>query len=131
MFRHIPYLQLGVRPPADWVANIVLYIPFAFFSAAWFSYGPGVFARRLSRIVLVVAAGTTLAVAMEFTQISFAPSMVSLNDLIAEVIGTVIGIALWESAGRRLSALGLKVMAGGPASARRHFFTKLQQQNIS
>ena len=116
LFRNIPYLQLGVGSRADWIANIVLYIPLSFFADAWLSNGSGICARRLNRIALVVAAGAALAVAVEFTQIWFAPRTVSLNDIIAEIIGTVIGVALWESAGRRLSALGEKVMAGGPAA---------------
>ena len=115
-FRHIPYLKLGVASRADWIANIVLYIPFAFFANAWLAHGRTHVARHVRRIALVVAAGATLAVAVEFTQIWFAPRTVSLNDIIAEVIGTVIGVALWESAGRRLSALGVKIMAGGPAA---------------
>ena len=113
-FRHIPYLQLGVDSRADWVANIVLYVPFAFFASAWLAHGEGLFSRRAVRTVLVVAAGVALAVAVEFTQIWFAPRTVSLNDIIAEGIGTVIGIVIWDMAGQRLIALARKIFAGGP-----------------
>jgi glycopeptide antibiotics resistance protein len=116
LFRHIPYLRLGVGSRADWIANIVLYIPVSFFADAWLSNGSGICARRINRIALVVVAGAALAVAVEFTQIWFAPRTVSFNDIIAEIIGTVLGVALWESVGRRLSVLGVKIMAGGPAA---------------
>ena len=115
-FRHVPYLKLGVASRADWIANIVLYIPFAFFASGWLSHYSGISGRRFIRIVLVFAAGASLAVAVEFTQIWFAPRTVSLNDIIAEIIGTLIGIAVWEFAGHRLIALAGKVAAGGPAA---------------
>ena len=33
-FRHIAYLKLGVASRADWVANIVLYVPLSFLGSA-------------------------------------------------------------------------------------------------
>ena len=95
-FRHVPYLKLGVGSRADWIANIVLYMPFAFFADAWLAGGRGLFSRRLVRRLIVFGAGAVLAVAVEFTQIWFAPRTVSLNDIIAEIIGTVLGIIVWE-----------------------------------
>ena len=32
-FRHIPYLHLGIQSRADFIANILLYIPLSFFLA--------------------------------------------------------------------------------------------------
>jgi hypothetical protein len=36
-FRHIPYLELGIGSRADWVANILLFVPLAFLwlGAVW------------------------------------------------------------------------------------------------
>ena len=73
VFRHIPYLELGVASRADWIANIVLYIPFAFFAGGWLASGKGFFSRRIARALVVFIAGTTLAVAVEFSQIWFEP----------------------------------------------------------
>lgn len=116
-FREVPYLRLGAGSRADWIANIVLYIPFAFFADACLAYGSGILGRRLSRIALVLAAGASLAVAVEFAQIWFAPRTVSLNDIIAEIIGTILGVVLWESVGHRLTKLAREIMRGGPAAA--------------
>jgi len=92
-FRNIPFLQLGIGSRADWVANGVLYVPVGFLTAALLlqSY------PRLPRGLLFVVAAAfsmALAVAVEFTQIFFPARTVSLNDLIAECIGSLIGLAL-------------------------------------
>ena len=34
-FAHIPWLDLGTASRADWVANLVLYVPLALLSCAW------------------------------------------------------------------------------------------------
>ena len=94
-FAHIPYLSLGVAERADWVANIVLYVPLAFFFCAWSGRRSARWWSALS-VFLVCA---TAAVAVEFTQIYFPPRTVSLNDIVAEVIGSIIGIAIWWTAG--------------------------------
>ena len=56
-FRHIPYLNLGVVSRADWIANIVLYIPVAFFASAWLETGRGTYDSRFARSLVVFAAG--------------------------------------------------------------------------
>ena len=51
----------------------------------------------------MLAAGVALSVGIEFTQIFFPPRTVSINDIIAESMGTVIGIVGWWAFGARLS----------------------------
>jgi glycopeptide antibiotics resistance protein len=101
-FRAIPYLNLGMGSRADWVANILLFIPLAFF---WFGtmWSRGLLAKSLAALV-VLAAGVALSVGIEFTQIFFPPRTVSINDIIAESIGTVIGVVGWCVFGARLSS---------------------------
>ena len=101
-FRAIPYLNLGIGSRADWVANILLFIPLAFF---WLGtmWPRGLLARSLATLV-VLAAGFALSVGIEFTQIFFPPRTVSINDIIAESIGTVIGVMGWWAFGARLSS---------------------------
>ncbi|HVC10045.1 MAG TPA: VanZ family protein, partial [Burkholderiales bacterium] len=117
-FQRIPYLRLGVAERADWVANIVLYVPLAFLISAWIARdGENGSARWLKAAwVLIVCAA--VAVGVEFTQIYFPPRTVSLNDIVAELIGSVIGIVLWHAAGGRLRALWREVKAGGPFAVR-------------
>ncbi len=93
-FKHIPYLNLGSASRADWVANIVLYIPLAFALSANFNRVQSLLGRLLVAI-LVLAFCLLVAVAVEFTQLFFPPRTVSLNDLIAEAIGSLIGVLSW------------------------------------
>jgi VanZ family protein len=96
-FRQIPYLHLGIGSRADWVANILLFIPLAFF---WFGllWSRSFLGRALAASAVMIA-GVALALGIEFTQIFFPPRTVSLNDIIAESIGTVIGILVWWARG--------------------------------
>lgn len=113
-FRHIPYLNLGVVSRADWIANILLYIPFAYLGAMWLSQ-----LRWLPiSLALIIASGLGIALAagVEFTQIFFAPRTVSLNDLIAESIGTLLGLVLWSVSHSRLSGLATAMFRPGPAA---------------
>jgi len=89
-FRNIRYLHLGMESRADWVANGVLYVPVGFLTAA-------LFARSRSNRTLALAFigallfSFTLAVGVEFAQLFFPPRTVSLNDIIAEFIGSILG----------------------------------------
>lgn len=117
-FAHIPYLNLGVGERADWVANVVLYVPLAYLSSAWLARDKtGVFGTWL-RATWVFFLCALVAVGVEFTQIYFPPRTVSLNDIVAELIGSAIGIAAWHVAGGRLSSLWQTVKAGGPSAVR-------------
>lgn len=95
-FMRLPMLQAGVEGRADWVANGVLYVPVGFLTACLLARSgraPGLLAGLAAAV-----AGIGLAVAVEFTQLYFPPRTVSLNDLLAEALGTVLGVVLaWRS----------------------------------
>jgi len=93
-FKHIPYLNLGADSRADWVANIVLYIPLSFLASATTNYAHTLLSRLLVG-TLVLAFCLLVAVTVEFTQLFFPPRTVSLNDLIAEALGSLIGVLSW------------------------------------
>ena len=112
-FQQIPYLRLGVASRADWVANILLYIPIAFLGAGAVTSATRSRTLRVAGVIVVAVACIALAVVVEFAQLFFPPRTVSQNDLIAETIGTVIGITLWLVAGDRLSHLWRALAAGG------------------
>ncbi|MBS0592699.1 MAG: VanZ family protein, partial [Proteobacteria bacterium] len=116
-FEAIPYLQLGVASRADWVANILLYIPLAFLLTGAVAGTRGPLAAGLG-VALVAVACIALAFAIEFAQLYFPPRTVSQNDLIAETIGTAVGIGLWFGAGPRLLGLWRGLHLGGPAAHR-------------
>ncbi len=100
-FRNIRYLHLDIGSRADWVANILLFVPLAFL---WLA----VLLPRRGRVARILASGFVLlscfglSVAIEFTQIFFPPRTVSLNDILAESIGAILGAALWWYRGERV-----------------------------
>jgi VanZ family protein len=99
-FRQIPYLEIGTGHRADWVSNILLFIPLTYLWTGVLTLG--LRSRPLTwlfagMVIVVAAAGS---VALEFTQIWFPPRTVSQNDIIAETIGAVAGALLWLGTGR-------------------------------
>ncbi|MBK7646026.1 MAG: VanZ family protein [Betaproteobacteria bacterium] len=92
-FQLIPMYELGVESRADWISNGVLYVPVGFltahlliqkFSDAW----------RVSLLFLGALFSFALAFGVEFTQLFFPPRTVSLNDILAECVGSLIGLIL-------------------------------------
>jgi glycopeptide antibiotics resistance protein len=103
-FRAIPFLQLSIEHRADWVANILLFVPIGFCTLGMLQVD-----RRLSatmwagQFLFVVAGCTALSVAIEFTQLWFPPRTVSQNDIVAETLGGFVGGAIWLWAGPALT----------------------------
>lgn len=112
-FRELPFLRLGVASRADWIANGVLYLPLGLLSAQWaWRLSPA--ALRVPALALSLAGCLLLALAVEFAQQFFPPRTVSLNDLLAEGLGSLLGVLL---AGRALSwgrALHAALATSGP-----------------
>lgn len=102
-FRAIPFLQLGIGSRADWVANLLLFIPLTFLWMGAF-VADASRARRVLAMLLLIPAATALSVAIEFTQLFFPQRTVSQNDILAETLGGVLGVAAWSIAGRRFVA---------------------------
>lgn len=107
-FRQLPMLQLGIESRADWVANGVLYFPVGFLTVTLFGQRRTLLARWLVPLGAMLFC-FALALTVEYTQLFFAPRTVSLNDVIAEFIGSVLGIAAacyWSDGfGKLLAAL--------------------------
>ena len=92
-FQNIAYLQLAVDSRADWISNGVLYVPLSFLTAYWLTQTASRAPRPfLYGLAAIFSAG--LALAVEFTQLFFPQRTVSLNDIIAEWIGSGIGLML-------------------------------------
>ncbi|MEJ0015662.1 MAG: VanZ family protein [Acetobacteraceae bacterium] len=70
----------------DFIANVLLYLPFGFFFLL--SFPP---ARRRAALGLVVACGAALSLAIEFTQYYDAGRVTSASDFYTNTIGTLIG----------------------------------------
>jgi len=90
---------------------------FLWAAAAWPRRGG---LARVAAIVLAAAISAAIALGLEFVQQFFPPRTVSLNDLLAEGIGALVGIAVWALWGRTLTGLWAEV-AAGTARAMRAF----------
>ena len=117
-FVNVPYLRLGVASRADWVANILLYVPLAFLATGAIATATRSSSATMAGAIVVAAACIALAFAVEFAQLYFPPRTVSQNDLIAETLGTLLGILLWMAAGPRLIGLWHVVLSGSTESWR-------------
>jgi len=117
-FGAIPWLELGVGSRADWVANLILYIPVGYLLMgvlAGRSKAPLVWGGSIFFSGLVIAG---IALSVEFAQQFFPPRTVSLNDLYAEFFGGGLGMLLWALAGRTLSDVWHRFAQGGPRAVR-------------
>lgn len=115
-FKNIRLLQIGTEHRADWIANILLYTPLAFGLSASLGKVRHPLLRGLLS-VFILAFCLILAVAIEFTQLFFPPRTVSINDLIAEAMGTVIGILGWQFFGAYFFDLYRRIIRGNLFSA--------------
>ena len=112
-FSQIRYLNLGAASRADWIANIILYIPLTFSLAACLIGKTKSLFHSIFIGLLILCFSITLAVTIEFYQQFFPPRTVSQNDLIAETMGSVIGLTLWFSYGKKLLNLLTHLTIGG------------------
>ena len=116
-FKNTPYLELGAESRADWIANILLYIPLAYGASAMFSGVRYPLIRALLSVCVLIFC-LALAVAIEFTQLFFPQRTVSMNDLIAETLGIIIGILGWQFFGAYFSNLYRHLLSSSLLSAR-------------
>jgi VanZ family protein len=62
------------------------------------------FVVSIAAALVVVPACVGLAVGMEFLQVYFPPRTVSVNDMVIESAGGLLGVAVWLAVGRRVTA---------------------------
>jgi VanZ family protein len=103
-FARIPYLRLGMESRADWVANLLLYIPLSYLLLGC-AMADRRFFRQTFFSFAVFGFCVALSIGIEFTQLFFPPRTVSLNDIFAEILGSALGILLWWGSGHRLRRL--------------------------
>lgn len=111
VFLHAPLLDLGIFARADWIANLLAYVPLGFFLAATFQGRRSL--QPLLAGVLSIGLAALLAAAVEFTQVFFPPRTVSRNDLIAELLGAAIGTVSWIFSSAHLAWWGRTLQRGG------------------
>jgi len=101
-FGAIPFLKLGIGSRADWVANLLLFIPLTYLWMGAMTGGDGRLRNLLATLALIPAA-TALSVGIEFTQLFFPQRTVSQNDIFAETLGGLVGVLAWWPSGRRFT----------------------------
>ncbi len=103
-FRAVPYLDLGVYSRADFVANLLLMIPVGYL---WVGVVDTDRSRRWLALLCLPFIGAMLGVVIvgiEFGQLWFPHRTVSQNDMLAESIGSCVGIVGWFVLGRKINA---------------------------
>ena len=99
-FQRIPFLTLDVGARADWVANILLFVPIGFLAMGVLTVDRRNVLWKMLSVVGVVVPCVVLSVGVEFTQLWFPPRTVSQNDIVAESLGAVAGSLLWLAVGQ-------------------------------
>lgn len=94
-FSAMPYLDLDARSRADWIANLLLYLPLGFVATGTAIRSGGSQIVRLMLLALALAICLGAALGIEFAQVYFPPRTVSYNDLLAETLGTFAGMAIY------------------------------------
>ncbi len=112
-FLRTRYLELDVGSRADWAANIVLYMPLAYMLCAAVIAGARSAWSRLAGVAVVFVVCAAVAIGVEFTQLFFPPRTVSQNDILAELIGTGLGIGVWLAWGSVLRRFVAEMERGG------------------
>lgn len=102
-FKEIPFLELGIASRADWVANLLLFLPIGFLLSASFLVDARRRGAAFLAAPLILALSMLLGVGIEFVQLWFPHRTVSQNDVIAQAVGAFLGCLFWLVGGRRLA----------------------------
>lgn len=90
-----------VHSRSDFVANVMLYIPFVFLLLAT----PCTDRRRFWSLLcapVAILLGAVTSLGIEFIQLYFPPRTTSFSDLLANTLGGAIGAVLWLCCGQRV-----------------------------
>jgi VanZ family protein len=112
-FLQIPYLTLGIESREDWIANLLIYIPISFGAALLLISDRMSLTIKSIACFIIACYCACLAVIVEFIQLYFPGRTVSLNDIIAEVIGSFLGAVIFLCFGQQIKALINKVKLHG------------------
>lgn len=107
-----PYLASGSDQRPDWVANLLMLIPLGFVvtGALWPHRGR---VRRWLAAGAALCCCVVFVVAVKYAQLFFPPRTVSLNYILAQSFGSLLGVALFALSWDGLSALPRQLARGG------------------
>jgi glycopeptide antibiotics resistance protein len=86
-------MSRGVRleSRSDWAANVILFVPLGFVAAG----AVAVDRKRPFAAMATIPAMTALSAGLEFAQLWFPDRNTSVNDVAAETLGGILGVAAW------------------------------------
>ena len=112
-FLATPFLNNGSDQRPDWIANLLMMAPLGLLATGAFGTGRHL-ATRVLGTVLALLLGIGFVLAVKYAQMYFPPRTVSLNYIIAQSIGVVLGVALLHP----LRAAAPRIAAATDAASR-------------
>ncbi len=94
-FLATPFLDNGSDQRPDWVANLLLTVPLGLLLTGTLASQRGAASRVIGTIVAALL-GFTFVLAVKYAQLYFPPRTVSLNYIIAQLLGVCIGAAVFH-----------------------------------
>ena len=101
-WRNIPWFDLQVFHRADWVANALVVLPSGVLASAAVSWGRPKWWPLLAAAPFISLLLAAVVIGIELAQVWFPTRTVSLNDIVAGVIGAAVAPILWILAGRHV-----------------------------
>lgn len=112
-FLATPFLNNGSDQRPDWIANLLMIVPFGLLATGALGTGRHLSTRVLgTAVALLLSLGFVLAV--KYAQLFFPGRTVSLNYIIAQSIGATLGVALFHP----LHAAAPRIVAATDAASR-------------
>ncbi|MDE2565690.1 MAG: hypothetical protein KGL50_07875, partial [Burkholderiales bacterium] len=103
--RAFTWVPLGSDQRADWMGNLILYLPFGFLLAGALGPGRGAGGPRLAAAGVAWALALAFVLVLKYAQLYFPPRTVMLNYVVAQGAGAALGIAAF-GVWRRLMEAG-------------------------
>jgi glycopeptide antibiotics resistance protein len=109
-FREVLGQPVRVGSRSDWLANVLLFFPPGFLLMAAICCDR----PRLNVLAfpLVVTSCIAFSVTIEFAQLYFPERNCSINDIVAESLGALLGAVLWVFRGQRLTTTARLIWTG-------------------
>jgi VanZ family protein len=94
-FLATPFFDTGSDQRPDWIANLLMMIPFGFLATGTFG-ASRTRAARIPGTAFALLISLSFVLAVKYAQLFFPPRTVSLNYIIAQSIGAALGVGLFH-----------------------------------
>ena len=97
-------MEPGIYSRANFVANIVMFVPIGFFGAGLLGVHRRPFPAALAAMIAVAGMALLASIVLEGVQVLLPRRTAAITDVVAQVIGTLTGITLFRSIGSTTTA---------------------------